>query len=82
MFFPEENVHQLRKPQVGVSARGDRRGASGRWGAASAPQPEVRTRFQACAHTPVPGTLLAGAKAPRRRGHTACCQIVKCVSHV
>lgn len=58
MFFTEENVHQLRKLQGGVPARGDRKGATGGWGAASALLPEIRTRFQACVHTPVPETVL------------------------
>lgn len=53
-----------------LPARRERRVANNRQGAASAPLPEVSACFQARAHIPVPGTLLAGASAPRRRGHT------------
>lgn len=47
---------------VVVPARGDQRKASGEWGAASAPLPEIRTHFQASAHTLCQGLCWLGLK--------------------
>lgn len=50
-------------------AREKQRGASSGRGTASVPLPEISTCFHARAYIPLPGTLLAEANAPRRRGH-------------